>query len=129
MKRPVSITVISWILIFIGSVSVVTSLYSLTLPMAQELMRRSIIPLPAQIVLLFLGLAMTVTSGIFMLKGMNWARLLYAIWSGVGFIISLCTSPIKMALVPGFCFYVIICIFLFLPSANRYFRGASASRL
>lgn len=122
-KRPTSITVIAWILIVMSGISLITSTISLNNPMAKELMSRSLIPIPIQYAMMYVGLLITLISGIAMLKGQNWARLLYVIWSIIGFGIGIATSPMKIAMIPGFVVFLIIAFFLFRPKANEYFAG------
>ena len=125
-KRPTSIAIVGWVLIVLGGISLITSSLSLNNPMAKELMSRSPIPITIQYVMMFAGLIVTFVSGIAILKGKNWARLLYVIWSAVGLIIGIATSPMKSALIPGIVVFVIIAFFLFRPKANEYFTGAGA---
>ena len=73
--------------------------------------------------MLYTGLLVTIISGVAMLKGLNWGRLLYVIWSAVGFVISTITSPIKIAIIPGFLLYLVIVFFLFRPKANQFFAA------
>jgi len=54
--RPTSITVISWILIIMGGISLITSTISLNNPMAKELMSRSIMPISIQYLMIYVGL-------------------------------------------------------------------------
>jgi len=122
-KRPTSITVIAWILIVMSGISLITSTISLNNPMAKELMSRSSIPIPIQYAMMYVGLLITLISGIAMLKGQNWARLLYVIWSIIGFVFGIATSPMKAAMIPGFVVFLIIAFFLFRPKANEYFAG------
>ena len=119
--RPTSITVISWILIVLAAISLITSTLMLNNPTAKELMARSPLPASVQYALMYLGLLVMITSGVAMLKGQNWARLLYVIWSAAGFLIAVVTSPLKMAMIPGFVVYLIVVFFLFRPKANQYF--------
>ena len=120
--RPTSVTVIAWILIVIGGISLISSTLLLNNTAARELMARSSLPLSVQYVLLYLGLLVTIGSGIAMLKGQSWGRLLYVIWGAVGFLISVTTSPMKTAVIPGFVVYLVVVFVLFRPKANQYFR-------
>ncbi len=122
-KRPTSITVIAWILIVTGGISLVTSTISLNNPMLKELMGRSPIPLPVQYVMMYVGLLITLISGIAMLKGKNWARFLYVIWNIISFVICIATFPMKASMIPGFIIFLIEAFFLFRPKANEYFTG------
>jgi cytochrome b561 len=123
-KRPTSITVIAWILIVMGGLSLITTTVNINNPIAKELMSRSPIPLPIQHVMLYAGMLVTLISGIAMLKGQNWARFLYVIWSIIGFVIAIVTSPMKATIIPGFVGFLVVAFFLFRPKANEYFSGA-----
>ncbi|MDD2708276.1 MAG: hypothetical protein PHV34_09725 [Verrucomicrobiae bacterium] len=120
-KQPVSVTVIAWVLIASNAISLIASPLTLNNPVARDLMSRSPIPLSVQYGMLYFGMTLILVSGIAMLKGRNWGRLLYVIWSAFGFLIGVMTSPIKTALIPGTIIYLVIVFFLFCPKANRYF--------
>jgi hypothetical protein len=126
-ERPKSITVVCWILIAMGGISLVTSIFSFNNPVAQELMSKSPIPISIQYVMMFVGLLITIICGIAMLKGMNWARLLYIGWSIIGFIIGIATSPMKAMMIPGLIIFFIFAFFLFRPKANEYFRSTEGA--
>lgn len=96
--------------------------------MVQEVMSRSVLPVPVQYVMLYVGAAVSIVSGIAMLKGRDWARFLYVIWSAIGFVVGMVTSPMKALMIPSLAFYVILVIFLFRPKASRYFRGTDEVR-
>jgi len=91
--------------------------------MAKELMSRSIMPISIQYLMMYVGLLIMIVCGIAMLKGQNWARLLYVIWSIIGFVIGIATSPMKAAMIPGIVIFLIAVFFLFRPKAKVYFAG------
>jgi hypothetical protein len=124
-KRPLSVTVISWILIVIGALSIATEMAMRDNPMVRDMMARTPMPVSVQYALQYLGLALTVVSGIFMLRGKAWARLLYVAWGAVGLLIGLATSPVKMAMIPGTVIFAIIVFFLFRRSAGEYFSPSA----
>lgn len=125
-SRPKSVTVICWILIVMGGLSIIPVLTGqMNNPKAMELMSQSPLPLPVQYAMIYLGLAVTFVSGIAMLKGKNWARLLYVGWSIIGFIIGIATSPAKVMMLPGIVIFAILAFFLFRPKANAYFAGTA----
>jgi hypothetical protein len=119
--RPTSVTVICWILIVMGASSAVSMLSMVNNPQVKELMARNPIPIPVQYAMSFGGLLVMVVSGAGMLMGQNWARLLYVIWSALGFIVGIITSPMKLLMIPGILVYVVFVLFLFRPAANRFF--------
>ena len=122
IKRPTSITVIAWILIAIGCLSTITTMLTINNPEVINMMKKSPMPIPLQYTINFIGLSIMIISGIAMLKGFNWARLLYVTWSILGIIIAFFTSPMKAILLPGLVFLAIVIFFLFRPIANEYFK-------
>jgi hypothetical protein len=120
-KRPTSVTVIAWIIIVIGVISAVSTVAMFDNPMVVDLMKKSPIPIPLQYAITTLGLLIMIVSGTAMLKGRNWARLLYVIWSATGLLIGLATSPVKASLFPGLVFLTIVTFFLFRPKASKFF--------
>ncbi|MFH1440926.1 MAG: hypothetical protein ABIH18_02630 [Candidatus Omnitrophota bacterium] len=123
-ERPKSITVIAWILIVAGTISVFTSLSSLNNLMVKEIMSKSPLPVSLQYAMMYIGLAIMVVSGIGMLKGQGWARLLYVVWGAIGFLVGLLTSPMKVAMIPGLIVFAIVVFFLYRPASNQYFTKA-----
>jgi len=122
-ERPKSITVVCWILIIMSGISLVRSIFNFNNSMTQELMSKSPIPISIQYIIMFTGLLITLACGIAMLKGQNWARLLYVGWSIIGFIIGITTSPMKVMMIPGIIIFFIFTLFLFHPKANEYFKA------
>jgi hypothetical protein len=130
--RPTSITVIAWILILLGGISLVTTTLVINSavidnPAVQELMSKSLIPVPVQYAMTYIGLLVTLVSGVAMLKGQNWGRWLYVVGTALGFLIGIVTSPLKGAMIPGFVVFVVVTFFLFRPKANKYFSGEEAA--
>ena len=123
IDRPTSVTVIAWILIVMAGIALITNSISMNNPRAKEILSKSPIPLPVQYVMNYVGLLVQLVSGIGMLCGRNWARLLYVIWGVIGYIICFLTAPMKLMLIPGFIVFLIIVFFLFRPGANEYFAG------
>ena len=120
-KRPTSISVIAWIYIVLGGISLITTTLMINNPMARDLMSKSPIPIPVQYALSYVGLLIMIVSGVAMLKGCNWARFLYVIWSIIGFLVGFTTSPMKAAMIPGFVVFLVVAFFLFRPKANAFF--------
>ncbi|MEV4781288.1 hypothetical protein MRBLMU1_003863 [Burkholderia sp. LMU1-1-1.1] len=127
MKRPTSVSIIAWFLIATSLISVITSYTSLDNPIAQELMAKNLLPLSVQYVMLYFGLAISVASGVAMLKGWNWGRTLYVAWSVFGLVIGLVTSPMKLVLIPSAIVLAIIVFFLYRPKVNAFFSSRQAA--
>ncbi len=122
-KRPTPVTVVAWILIVVGAGSLVATTLTLNNPATLDLMSKSPLPISLQYILIYAGFLVTTLSGIVMLRGHNWGRLLYVVWSVIGSLIGLVTSPMKPAMIPGLIVFLILAFFLFRPTANEYFRG------
>jgi len=122
-KRPTSVTVISWILIVLSAISILSMALTMGDPRVKELMALSPLPYSVQIAIGFIGAAITIIAGIWMLKGQAWARLLYVVWTVIGLVIGIATSPMKLAMLPGLGIFLVFAYFLFRPAANEYFAG------
>jgi hypothetical protein len=120
-KRPTSITVIAWIMLISAAFSLLASIFTINNPRVQEMMAKNPIPTPVQYLMLFGGVTISIVSAIFILRGANWARLLYIWWSGFGFVIAFLTSPAKPMLIPGVLLYLTVVFFLLRPKASAYF--------
>jgi len=75
--------------------------------------------------MLYVDLLVLIISGVAMLKGLNWGRLLYVVWTAAEFVINVVTSPMKIAMIPGFLLYLVVVFFLFRPKANQFFAEIS----
>lgn len=118
-KRPRLITVISWLFIVLGTVSLLSSL----LPYWNQTPAERIDELKAHWIV-HLARTVSIVCGVFMLYGFNWARWLLVIWIGFHIIISALHSPLQLV-VHGLLFAVILYI-VFRPDANIYFRDPRA---
>ena len=130
-SRPTSVTVVSWILILMGAVSLVGVVSTLNNPQIKEqtaeLIAHSSIPVPVQYAMSFGGMLVLIVSGEAMLLGQNWARFLYVVWNGVGFIVGLITSPMKLLMIPSGLVYLVLVLLLFRPRANQFFASSKVS--
>lgn len=122
MKRPISITIISWILIVLAVIASVAFTVHLNNPAMIELAKKNPIPFPIQIAIGYLGFLITLVCGIGFLLAQNWARFLYVIWGVLNFVVALITSSAKLILIPDIIIFLAILFFLFRPIANRYFK-------
>ena len=129
--RPTSITVIAWILILMGGISLVTTTLMInsvmTNPAVRELLSKSPIPVPVQYAMTYVALLVMLVSGVAILKGQNWGRWVYVVGTALGFLIGIITSPLKSAMIPGFVVFVVVAFFLFRPKANKYFSDRESA--
>lgn len=129
-KRPLSVTIIGWVVI-------VTSLFSLfgvlTLgsnPQASAMLAESPLPASAHQVVGAAGALISLVSGYGILKGFNWARILYMGAAAAGLLFSLLTVPMVSVIILGVLMLAVIAFFLFRPAASDWFnrRPVAAER-
>jgi hypothetical protein len=111
LKWPTSVSVVCWIIIATSGLSLVSITRALSNPMVKEIaakvMSQDPIPIPLQYLMLYGGLLIKAISGLAMLRGKNWGRLLFVSWSIFGFITGFATSPMKMGMIPGLVLFIV----------------------
>ena len=124
-KRPLSITLISWIFIVFGIAAFIASLLPVfgieTFHSAAEF--RSYTPIVYSLILL-LRLTAAV-SGVFMLYGANWARWLLAVWLMAHVIISIWNSSFELVI--HILLLILVSYYLFRPQSSAYFRSKKSN--
>lgn len=113
-KRPISIWIIACAYLAVGAVGFV---YHFHLAELMALQRDSL--------LVELTELLAVVSGVFLLRGCNWARWLALAW--MGFHVAISFPALRPVIIHSLLFGV-IAWFLFRPDAARYFRGTGAPR-
>jgi hypothetical protein len=124
-RRPLSVTIIGWLLLIFGVMRSLRTLSALLVlsndSSNEELFSVRPLPIPTQLVIYALGTGISLLAGAYILRGANWARMLWTIWCIFLVILSLFISPDKNLFLPGLIFQFLIIFFLFLPGANDYF--------
>ena len=110
-KRPTAVTIISWLYIATGIVGIAYH--------AREFNPRHLFEGDAILALSVRALA--IVSGIFMLRGNNWARWLALAW--IGFHVILSAFHAVGELVMHAALLIVVAYFLFRPEAMRYFSA------
>jgi len=113
-RRPLSVTIISWLFIAAGGIGLV---YHST-----ELMPEA--PFDYEVIWVLLLRLLAVVCGIFMLRGSNWARWLLIAWLAYHVVLSAFHSPSELAM--HALLLAVITYFLLRPKAASYFRRATA---
>jgi len=129
MARPPVVTLICWILIFIGGFSLFSPLIALYFSpdLLPALKNELVVPAGLYDVSLMLMVIREITNlvaGILMLKGRNWARLTFiGIWVvSIGYDFIAFHESIHIRIFPVL--VLLICVIcLFTPKANRFFKG------
>ena len=113
-KRPISVTIVSWIYIVAGIGGIAAH--------ATEFDRRH--PFSNDVVLALIVRLLAIVAGAFMLRGANWARWLAIVWIGFHVVLSAFHS------FPSAAFHALLlgvfAYFLFRKQSNAYFTAERA---
>jgi hypothetical protein len=122
-KRPLSLTIIAWLLIIFGLFGLYGVLTMGSNPVAMKMLAQMHVSLMFQQVFGVLGciVSLIVAYGIF--KAQPWSRVLYVVWGIIGLVVNFFTSPIKALLVISLILLVVVCYFLFSAKANEWFSA------
>lgn len=127
--RPIAVTVICWILIVSGLLTLALFAISsarLNDPKFIDLMKQSPMPMGVQLVVGGMGSVLSLAAGISMLFGKPWGRLLYVGWGVFGLFFAAIITPSKGMIIPGALFFVVAIFFLFRPQSTKYFLSPKA---
>jgi hypothetical protein len=119
-SRPRSITIISWIFILLGSISLLAGL----LPLGDVTFAQRVAELKGFHVLVHVTRLLALVGGVFMLYGRNWARWLLVAWMVFHLVISALHSTMQLVL--HALIFTVILYFLFRRSASAYFDTVSS---
>lgn len=112
MTRPTSVTVVAWLVIVFASLTAFMLLGETALTFKDSPPQQWPLPL--------LGVVVTLVCGMFMLKGKNWARWLYIVWTIV-FLTYAFTEVRVILLIPNALKVIVFGLILFSARANKYF--------
>jgi len=110
-KRPLSITIISWLFVAAGVVGLA---YHAAEFKAQR-------PFDYDFVWVCFVRLLAILCGVFMLRGSNWARWLLLVWIAFHVILSAFHSLFELVI--HSLLFAVVSYFLFRPQASAYFRG------
>ena len=122
-KRPLSLTIIGWLLVvftLLGIYSVVTMGSN---PVAMKMLEQMHISLAYEQAWSVLGAVVNVACAYGILKGLPWSRVLFVVWGVIGLVVGFYISPIKYVLVFSLIFLVVIAAFLWTNAANDWFNA------
>ncbi len=116
--RPRSITIIGWVFIVFGSISLIAAL----LPLGGITFAQWIPELKAHW-MVYLARMIAVVAGVFMLYGRNWARWLLVVWMVFHVVVSALHSVMQLLL--HVVIFAVILYFVFRRQASAYFLPGS----
>lgn len=122
-KRPVSLTVIGWLLIVLALFGLYAAATIGSNAIAMKMLAQMHVSLALERAWGVLGAVVNLICAYGILKGLPWSRVLYLLWGVIGLIVSLYISPMKAAVVFGLVVLVVIAAFLWTNSANDWFSA------
>ena len=124
-KRPTGVSVVGWILIVMGALSLLSMFISAASTDYGATFAKNRFPVALQVVFGFVGLVITLVSGIYILKGASWARWLYIGWGACGIFFSLANLGFSLLILPGLIFYALFTAVLLQKESSTYFQGSN----
>lgn len=120
--RPLSVTIIAWLFMIFGSIALLSGLLPFTDSNAAQLIAEF-----KTHWMVHLSRLAQIISGLFMLRGHNWARWLLVAWVAFHIVVGAMHGWIQL-LIHVLIFSVIL-FFIFRPRANEYFAGSASQRI
>jgi hypothetical protein len=119
-ERPLSVTIVAWFVILSGIISV-AAIYASGTPGGRVIGAPSALPHDAQLAIAGASALVSILCGIFILRGREWARLLYVAWNAAGLAMGALTAPLASVLLLSLLLLGVITYFLFRGPANIFF--------
>ena len=128
MKRPISLTILAWVIIVTNAITCVYTPFSIGMPTTQALLSHYLLPVWATLGISVIIEVANIVIGLAILKGREWSRKAYVATSVLGFAFSFVNMPPSMfaVLIPGFVLFALFLYLLFRRPATTYFRRALA---
>ena len=121
--RPLSVTIVGWFLIVSGILSLASVPIALNNPLTRAALENGPLPFAFQIGWSIGTAILTLVCGWFILKGANWARILYIAASVAGLAITLATGRVTTLVLIAAGLLAVIAFILFRRPANDFFAG------
>ena len=122
-KRPLSLTIIAWLLIVFTLFGLYGVFTMTSNPVAMKMIQQSHIPVAVEQVWGVIGAIVNLVCAYGIFKGQPWSRVLYVVWSVIGIVVAFYISPVKAVILFSLIFFVVIAIFLFGEKANVWFSA------
>ena len=138
MSRPYSVTIIAVIAVIVGLYSLASKLfvvispetYHLFLEFGEAVNAQALARLPVEVHLWhgLIGSIVWIVSGVYMLRGKNWARLLALLWGLTALLLTFIVVGFSLSFYLKSATYLLMLYLLTRRRCLAYFRGTSQSR-
>jgi hypothetical protein len=122
MQRPWSLSIIGGLLIALGLLGLASLAAVLAAPALREAASARG-PLAVQVLQSLPPSLVHIVAGAFMLRGANWARLLYMIFTGIAIPVSVLAQGSQPGVLVGIAIYAVVVYFLTRPPTVAWFKG------
>ena len=122
-KRPLSLTIIAWVLIVLSLLAMVGTFTMASNPAMVKAVQQMHISLAVEQGWTVLGVVVNLIVAYGILKGQPWSRVLYVVWGIIGLVVGFFISPQKAYLVLSLVILVVLSIFLYTEKANDWFSA------
>jgi hypothetical protein len=122
-KRPLSLTIIAWVLIALTVLGLVGAFTMGSNPVMTKALADMNMSLAMYQAWVGLGSIVTLICAYGFLKGYPWSRVLYVVWGVLGLIVGFYISPMKAASAISLVVLVVVAFFLYRENANDWFQA------
>jgi inner membrane protein involved in colicin E2 resistance len=122
-KRPISLTIIAWILIVLSLLALVGTFTMAKNPQMVKMMQNAHVSLQFEQAWTVAGVIVNLIVAYGIFKGQPWSRVLYVLWGILGLVVGFYISPQKAFLVLSLVILIVFSIFLFGEKANDWFSA------
>jgi hypothetical protein len=122
-KRPLSLTIIAWLLIVLAVLGLIGVFTMRSNPQMMKMLAETHSSIMFQQVWGVVGCIVTLIVAYGIFKAQPWSRVLYVVWGILGLIVGFYTSPMKSYLVISLIILIVVSVFLFSAKANEYFSA------
>ncbi|MBI4287717.1 MAG: hypothetical protein HY671_04710 [Chloroflexi bacterium] len=122
-KRPASVTIIAWVTVVSGGVSLATAPLTLITPEGLRALQIQPVSPAVAIAAGVIGGIVNLAAGLAMLKGLNWSRVLFVYYGLASTIFTLAAYGLQPIQIVGIVVYLIFVVLLLRPRASSYFGG------
>ena len=120
-KRPKSVTFISWLNIIFGFLRIFSVPILLSGPIFSKNLAENNISTHSQLLQICISSTIVIISGLFMLGGANWARILHVIHRVIGITVQIFQGSTAEETFPQILYFVITAALLFRTKSNEFF--------
>src|SRR6266478_1176315 len=123
MNRPMSVTIVAALLIFMGASAGYSTLKYYDDPIVFKAMEGRALSPSVQFAWTAVGVVILVGCGVMMLRGSGVAKLIYLIYSPIAIVANALLFGFSFSAIIGLIVFLIFAFFLTRPRAVEYFRG------